>query len=491
MSPRARAPPEGATRLPDGNVRLPDDVPALPENATRLPTNPGEPARYFDGDGNVLDQHGNVLDSIDNAPKEGSPHVEPPAGSGLPRVDADSPAKVPAMAGAAHAADNAGHVHLGNSLDTQLGDTGRLADDVGTPGGHVGDNAPGHLGDTPGNGLPGHLGDTPGGLPGRIGDTPGGTADHLPGGHADDLAHGPSASHEPPTGGGHTGGHGDGPGTGGHEGHPGSHGEGPVGGHETPAGGPGGEGGPGGSGPHGPTGPHGPDGPEGWERHADDSGPLERGSELEQQVREQVRGTAVKHGDVERILQNLADEPAGREIADTIASGRFRDAPNFSSVVSALTGKGEISGCLEQIRLANRLHESGLTDISFEIKQGGHEIKPGVFTEAKTDLDVMARDADGNVHGWQFKDMTGKDSPADPAKVTRNIFKKIGQLTDSKADMQTFVVETKASRAEMATQIGRFQKGYDFDGVQFVIRSPDGILFVPRDGGMFMPEGAL
>ncbi|MER7399618.1 hypothetical protein ABT381_29375, partial [Streptomyces sp. NPDC000151] len=462
------------------NVRLPDDVPALPENATKLPTNPGEPARYFDGDGNVLDQHGNVLDSIDNAPKEGSPNVDRPAGSDVPHVDADSPAKVPAMAGAAvHAADNAGHVRLGGSFD--LADAGRLGDDATTPSGHVGDAPGGHA--------------------------PGGTADHLPGGTAHDLGHGPSAGHEPPSGGSHPGGHGDGPagehdgppsgghdgpGAGGHEGHPGAHGEGP-GGHETP-GGTGGESGPGGGGPDGPEVPHGPggpDGPEGWERHPDDSGPLERGSETEQQVRDQVRGTAVKHGDVDRILDNLADHPAGREIADTIASGRFRDAPNFSNVVSALTGKGEISGCLEQIRLANRLHDSGLTDISFEIKQGGHEIKPGVFTEPKTDLDLMARDADGNVHGWQFKDMTGPDSPADPAKVTRNIFKKIGQLTDSHADVQTFVVETKASRAEMATQIGRFQKGYDFDGVQFVVRSPDGILFVPRDGGTFMPEGTL
>lgn len=441
--PEGAALPPGAAKLPDGNVRLPDDVPALPEDATKLPTGPGEPARYFDGQGNLLDEHGNVLDSIDNARKEGSPDLRPATGADLPKVGADTPAKVPAMAGAGvHAADNAGHLRLGGSFDTPLGDTARLGDDATTPAGH-----------------------------------------------ADDLGRTPSASHEPPTSGGHTGGHGDGPSGGGHEGPTGGHGEGPGGGHEAPGGGrgdgPGGDG-PGG-GPGGGDGPggNGADGPDGWERQPEDSGPLARGGETEQKFLENLRGTSVKQGDVERILQNLADHPAGREVADAVASGRFKDSPGFSKLVSNLSGPNEISGCLEQIRLADRLRESGVTDISFEIGSGT-EIKPGVVTGEGTDLDVMARDADGNAHGYQFKRV------ANPKKLVQKVFGNMDQLEFSGADLKTFVVDTKGTLADhvgLRTQ-QRLTDVYGEKGVQFVIRVEDGVLVIPPDG-KFMPEGTL
>jgi hypothetical protein len=196
--PEGAAVPEGALKLPDGSVKIPDGVPALPESATKLPTEPGAPARYFDGEGNILDERGNVLDHGDNAPRESSPAGHPDAGADQPRID--TPVKEPVLVGAgAHTADNASHaIHLGDSL----GDTGRVGDNL--PGGHAGDHLPG-----------GHAGD------------------HLPGGHADDLAHGPSASHEPPTGGHHDsgsgGGHHDGPG-GGHDS------GGPAGNDHTPGG---------------------------------------------------------------------------------------------------------------------------------------------------------------------------------------------------------------------------------------------------------------
>ncbi|MEU6119002.1 hypothetical protein ABZ840_31245, partial [Streptomyces sp. NPDC047117] len=229
--PEGAAVPEGATRLPDGNVRLPDDVPALPENATKLPTNPGEPARYFDGQGNYLDEHGNTLtdapaDTVDRA-------AHPTTGADTPRVDSPAHAQQPSLVGAGvHAADNAGHVRLGDSLDTTLGDTGRIGDDVTTPGAHTGDGVPGNH-------------------------APGGLADHLPGGHADDLGRGPSASHERPAGG-----HGDGPTGGEHT--PGGGDHTPGGGDHTPGGGdhtPGGVGDdlPGGSGSDLPPPPHGGD----------------------------------------------------------------------------------------------------------------------------------------------------------------------------------------------------------------------------------------
>ncbi|MBX9398257.1 hypothetical protein K4749_32875, partial [Streptomyces sp. TRM72054] len=95
-----------------------------------------------------------------------------------------------AMAGAAaHTADNAAqHIRLGDGLD-DLGDVGRVGEDVPvTPAVHAGGNVPG-------TGLGNHL--------------PGSTADNLPGGRADDLGSGPTASHEPPSG--HSSGNGGGP----------------------------------------------------------------------------------------------------------------------------------------------------------------------------------------------------------------------------------------------------------------------------------------
>ncbi|MER7107132.1 hypothetical protein [Streptomyces sp. NPDC000229] len=469
--------PAGSVPLQEGTVALPKDTPTLPPDANPLPVREGDPARYLDGEGNILDENGNVVSSAEDAPPDvvdrgTDPDAAPTTGADNPRVD--TPAKVPAMAGAAvHAGDNTA-IHLGNSLDTNLGDVGRVGDD-----------------------LPTHVPDTPGGL---ADNTPGGLADNLPTGQAGDNLPGGGAGDQLPTNSL------DNTPTGGADHVPGGHGDGPTGGggDETPAGGghgdgPGGNGpggdGPGGNGPDGPDGTDGPDGPNGpedpsWARPTEDSGPFERGGETEQQIRDQLRGTKVKPGDVDAILKTLAGHPAGKEIAETIASGRYKDSYGFSTVVSNLSRPSEVPGSLEQIRLANRLHESGLTDISFEVKQGGHEIKPGVFTEVKTDLDVMARDANGNVHGWQFKDMTGVDSTTNPSKVVDKMFKNIGQLTDSHADVQTFVVDTKVAKSDMATQIGRLQKGYEGKNVQFVIRTPDGIIFVPRDG-KFMPEGTL
>ncbi len=55
--------------------------------------------------------------------------------------------------------------------------------------------------------------------------------------------------------------------------------------------------------------------------------------------------------------------------------------------------------------------------------------------------------------------------------------------------MQTFVIDSKIPKGEMETQLARLQEKHDTKGVQFVIRTPDGVIFVPRDG-KFMPEVA-
>ncbi|MFE0546528.1 hypothetical protein [Streptomyces sp. NPDC058891] len=462
--PEGSVVPKGAVKLPSGHFRLPHDGPVLPEGTTKLPTEAGAPAQYIDPKGNILDRKGNVLQHADDAPREpGGDDLNPPAGSDVPHTP--SPVKGPALVGAdAHAAERAGlHVRLGSGMGHDLG--------VGRTGG----TAATHTG---GRHIPTVHADDGGLSGGHLGDhRPGGGADHLPGGSAHEHGGGPSASHEPPSG---SNDHNDGPG--------GPHDAETAGGGDGPGGdGPGGDG-PGGDGPNTP-GAGGVHHEAAW--HApEDSGPLERGGELERQVREQIRGTDVKQGDVPKILDTLANSPSGKEVADTIASGRFKDAEGFSNLVSNISRPEDFSGCLEQVRLANRLHESGITDISFEIKQGGHEIKPGVFTGPHTDLDVMARDVDGRIHGWQFKDMTGERSPTEPSKAASNMFKKISQLTESNADMQTLVVDTKIPRSEMATQIARLQRGYDSMHVQFVVRSPDGIIFVPP-GGKFTPEGVL
>ncbi|SFY17280.1 hypothetical protein [Streptomyces atratus] len=217
--PEGAAIPEGGVKLPDGNVKLPDGVPVLPEGTTKLPTHADVPVQYFDNEGNLLDEHGDIVQKADDAAVEPSPDV---THTDTPHTN--SPVREPALVGVgAHTADVSAHVgdnavHLGGDL----GDTGRFGNDL--PASHTGD--------------------------------------HLPGGHTDDLGRGPSAGHEPSTGGHHgdgNGGHG-----GGHDG-PGSHGhDGPsTGGDHVPDGpgsdlpGPphGGDGGvPGGVVPDGPRG---------------------------------------------------------------------------------------------------------------------------------------------------------------------------------------------------------------------------------------------
>ncbi|MEV7580221.1 hypothetical protein [Streptomyces erythrochromogenes] len=470
--------PDGAVELPDGTIRLPkgtptpegalkvsDDTIKLPEGTASLP--PGTvkwpfdgPAKYADPAGNLYKEDGSLYQKAGEARPEPSPKID--TGANTPRTEVPVRRETPVLAGVGGRVDDVVRVGSDISDPVRAMDNGAHGLD-NTPTGRAGDHAPG--------------GRAPDGMPRNSTDS------HSPGtgGHQ-----------EPPSTAGHT----DGPGGGGH-----GHGDGPGGGHESPSTGGGSHEPPPAAGSHsdtlpgdgrgsgGLTGADGPNGPAAWERSADGTGPLQRGSELEQQVRDQIRAVKVKHPDIEPVLKTLSESPFGKEMADTIASGRFTDADGFKTVVSNLVRPSEIPGSLEAMRLGNRLHDSGVTDVSFEVKQGGNEIRPGVFTGEKTDLDVMARDADGRVHGWQFKDMTGPDSSPIAAKSVQRIFKSIHQLLDSNADVQTFVIDSKIPRAEMETQLARLQEKYDTKGVQFVIRTPDGVIFVPVDG-KFMPEVA-
>ncbi|GFE16341.1 hypothetical protein Sgleb_43880 [Streptomyces glebosus] len=450
--PKGAAVPDGAIKLPDGSIKLPEGTVTLPPNTVKDPFN----GRYMDGAGSLYKEDGSLLQRAEDAPRDNP--ASPAAGAVNPRVEVPVLQDQPVLTGVGGRGDDVTRV------GSDISDAGRAGDKAGTH--PVGDDL---IGGRTGNGPPE------------------GAANHLPGGRADDPAIGPSASHELP------GGHGDRPGTVDQHGPTGGHEEGsPSGGHAVPASGSEGATGTAGDGPGGRT-TAGPGSPLGdapgdanaWERPRDDSGPFERGGEQEQQIRDQLRGSKVKPNDLERVLTNLAEDPAGREVADTIASGRFKGVENFDQVVSSLSHADKMSGGIEQLRLANRMHEMGVRDISFEIK-GDIEIKPGVRTGEKTDLDVMARDADGNVHGYQFKEIQN------PKKLVKKVFDNIKQLDESGADFKTFVVDTKGTLADhqaLRSQ-DRLAEVYGNTSIQFIIRVEDGVLIIPPNG-KFMPEGTL
>ncbi|WP_326781219.1 hypothetical protein OG481_18920 [Streptomyces longwoodensis] len=186
--PEGAAVPAGLHELPGGGFKVPDDVPVVHEDALPVKAEGGEPTLYADGHGNIVDGQGKVLLDVDKpgtqdiVDRPAGPDSTGPAGADVPHVD--SPAKVPAMAGAApHTVDAGTHINLGDNL----GDVGRAGEDVPVaPGVHAGGDIPNvHAGgDLPGTQVGDHL---PGGQAG----------DHLPGGTADHLPTGTAGSHVP------------------------------------------------------------------------------------------------------------------------------------------------------------------------------------------------------------------------------------------------------------------------------------------------------
>ncbi|MFD9755405.1 hypothetical protein [[Kitasatospora] papulosa] len=425
--------PEGAVRLsdgtvdlpagaaiPDGAVRLADGTVRLPEGVIALPE--GTVKNPFDEGAAYADDKGNLYDESGNLVQRAEDARTEPGKTDADTPDharVENPVRQPVLAGAG--------AHGGSHADGAIRMDGSLSDELG-------DSA-----DAPGTG--------------------------------------PSGGHEQPG----ISTRGDDPLSGHSKGQFGQGYERPVGGHSHAPGS--GEGGPSGTGSDrfgdraDSSG-----GPAGWEKPHGESGPLDRGGITEQQIRDQMRGTKTKPGDLENVLANLANNPAGREIAETIASGRFKDAENFDQVISSLSQFDKMPGGIEQLRLANRLHASGVRDISFEIK-GDIEIKPGVRTGEATDLDVMARDAGGNIHGYQFKEIQN------PKKVINKIFSNMKQLETSGADFKTFVVDTKGTLADhlaLRTQ-QRLTDVYGKTNIQFIIRVEDGVLSIPPSG-TFTPE---
>ncbi|MCK8680967.1 hypothetical protein [Streptomyces lichenis] len=212
-----------------------------------------------------------------------------------------------------------------------------------------------------------------------------------------------------------------------------------------------------------------------------ESRPFVRGGETEQQIREVLSRGKPKPGDLEKALANLAEHPAGQEIADLIASGRFKGLTNFEDVVSAFSHQNMMPGGFEQLRLAARLQENGISDISFDIKENV-ELRPGVSTGPDTDMDVMARTSDGKIYGYQFKGVSN------PKKSIQKIWDNIDQLESCKADVKVFVLDTKGTMASLlASKIeGRLARIYAETGVSVVLRVEDGTLMYPP-GATFIP----
>ncbi len=167
--PEGTPAPAGAVPVPEGTVKLPENAVTLPEGTVKLPE--GGPAAYMDLKGNLYGADGALLQNAKDAPTG-----NPAADADTPRVE--TPVREPALVGAgARIADNAGNgvVRLGDGTG-DLGDVGRVGDDVGGPGGRAGDNRPGGVaGNLPANNVDNNI-------PGGTGPGTGGLDNNLPGG---------------------------------------------------------------------------------------------------------------------------------------------------------------------------------------------------------------------------------------------------------------------------------------------------------------------
>ncbi|CAM5512080.1 hypothetical protein [Streptomyces abikoensis] len=432
-----------ALRIGDDTFKLADQAPpvrpaGLPDSASPLLGDKGKVVWVDEKTGALFNEHGKTLQPAHEVPKE--PSAAERAAAGAPKK---TPEKAEVMAGVSARTGSEVRVSLGN-----------LDDRIPRAGGGPADHAPA----------------------GAAHEAPGGTAPRMPGGTAHELGRGPSAGHEPPSGDHHT--------------TSGSHHVAETGGgsHVLPEHTPGSGGGHAAGGGHGAGGgggePPASGGHEGLP--SEEPKPFERGGETEQQIRDLLKKTRTKPADLERALENLAHHSAGQEAADIIASGRYKESANFHQVVSSLSHADKMAGGIEQLRLAERLHASGIRDIHFEIK-GDVELKPGVVTSHNTDLDVMARHPDGTVYGYQFKEIT-----APPERLVKKIYQGIGQLVGSGADVKVFVVDIKGTLAEhMARGVEKeLDRIFKTKGVHVIVRVEDGTFMYPP-GGKFMPGGAL
>ncbi|QGV79472.1 hypothetical protein [Streptomyces ficellus] len=435
--------PAGSTPLQEGTVAVPKDTPTLPADATPLPVKEGDPARFLDGKGNVLDETGKVVSDVKDAPKDvvdrgTDPDATPTTGADNPRVD--TPAKVPAMAGAAvHAGDNTA-ISLGNGLDTGLGDVGRVGDDVPA---RVPDT-PGGLADTMPTGQAGNN------LPG------GGAGDHLPVNNLDNTPGTGGGGREVPAG------QGDGPGGGGggHEAPTGTgHGDGPGGGAPGGGDGPGGNG-PGGDGPGRPSEP--PVILEGDRVAQQGSGKMS--PDMEDAVTDALKESKVAPVDQGRMLTQLRKSPYGAAVADYLASGRFADMPGYKDLISQVKQGDMIPAVHQAMEHAAELQAKGVDNIGFELK----------LPDQKLDLDVLVRSENGIEYGAQLKDV-------ESANGIKSAVEKIAakQLAGPGVKVKAGILDINDVKGAMTERaMNAVQRAADRTNASFELRFKDGSLTV-------------
>ncbi|WP_414168312.1 hypothetical protein ACMATS_16635 [Streptoverticillium reticulum] len=384
--------------------------------------------RTLTKEGTFLDEHGNLAE----------PHPEPHKND-LPNIHEASPSdhRIPVGVGASHpqasarmgseAAENAGS-HSGGHASEPVGHSGSASP---TPSENVSHSTSAHPGDGATGAGSGSHGSHHGPEP-----TPHG---HDGAHHADDPLH--NGDHS---------GHADSTGTGG----PGEDGVGVGHGHS----------------------------PQG------DHAPLERGSEAEQKFRDGIRQIPGKLRPkpkiVDNILERLAKHPQGKEIAEIVGSGRFKDSENFGQVVSSMGAARDqlMQPAIDQIRFANELYEHGVHDLAFEMKAN------------RSDVDVWARTDAGTV-GYQMKRLENPMNPFD--EITRD--KYVLQLQRADVDRRVMLVDGQGTLADWKARgiADELQKVYDGvhpdklkkgEGVSFVIRLDDGNLIIPPDGSLY-PKG--
>ncbi|PAZ13907.1 hypothetical protein CLM62_20680 [Streptomyces sp. SA15] len=477
--PEGAAIPEGATRLPDGNFQFPDNTPVLPAGTTKLPSVDGSPAQYMDADGNLLDEHGNVIDTVDNAPTDvidKGTSGNPASRADVPRVD--SPVREPALIGAGtHTADQAGqHIRLGDSAGTDLGDVGRVGDDVPTtPAVHAAGDVPTVRagGDLPDRGV----GDN---IPaGRAGDhLPGGHAgDSRPAGRADDVAQGPSASHESlsrhDAGSGGTGHEGqapsdhDSPGGSSHNDAGGGHHEGPTGAdhHASRSGGGSGDGPSGGQAPF-----RDPDRfSEGDHVASPPTGPMS--PDQEAGVKAALDRAKMPAQDQQRLLTRLSKESYGAGVAEYIARGDFHGLPEYRELLNASKQKGMIPAVHQALEYAMELKLRGVEDLAFEYKR----------PDLGLDLDVLVMSGDEIKYGCQLKDVGQEHSISSAA---RKIADK--QLMGDIDGPKVAILDVHDTRAALTESTVKDVEHYaKKTGSTYQLRFRDGSITIPPNGQIY------
>jgi len=223
-----------------------------------------------------------------------------------------------------------------------------------------------------------------------------------------------------------------------------------------------------------------------------DSGPMQLGGEAEHQLREGIRGipkNTMKPKVVEKIVERLAEFPSGREVADIISSGHLSQSPGYRDTVSML-GSGrpdQFPRAVDQLRLGDQFHRSGLHHIEFEVKN------PAI----KADLDVRVTDDSGNTYGYQMKRLNNPENPFNSITKPDNL----GQLSKSASDHKIMLVDGQGTVAEWESrgipeellQVHRGEHPFKSEkgrGILFVLRLDDGTIIIPP-GSKVDPRGVL